>query len=46
MEKSRISKLGVPYMHIGTGDPLVLIHGLGEVKEGWKTNLNWLINIS
>lgn len=36
MEKARISKLGVPYMHLGTGDPLVLIHGLGEVKEGWE----------
>jgi pimeloyl-ACP methyl ester carboxylesterase len=35
MEKARISKLGVPYLHFGKGVPLVLIHGLGEVKEGW-----------
>jgi pimeloyl-ACP methyl ester carboxylesterase len=36
MEKALISKLGVPYLHFGKGDPLVLIHGLGEVKEGWE----------
>ena len=36
MEKARISKLGVPYLHLGKGEPLVLIHGLGEVKEGWE----------
>jgi pimeloyl-ACP methyl ester carboxylesterase len=23
------------YEHIGSGEPLVLIHGLGEIKEGW-----------
>jgi pimeloyl-ACP methyl ester carboxylesterase len=29
--------LGMPYLHFGTGEPLVLIHGLGEVKEGWQS---------
>jgi pimeloyl-ACP methyl ester carboxylesterase len=32
---TRISKKGIPYLHFGTGEPLVLIHGLGEIKEGW-----------
>lgn len=36
MKKAKISKLGVPYLHFGKGDPLVLIHGLGEVKEAWE----------
>ena len=36
MENTEISKLGVPYLHFGKGEPLVLIHGLGEVKEGWS----------
>ncbi|SMQ69197.1 Pimeloyl-ACP methyl ester carboxylesterase [Bacillus sp. OV166] len=36
MEKAKISKSGVPYLHLGKGEPLVLIHGLGEVKEGWE----------
>mgnify|MGYP005828498547 CR=1 FL=1 len=35
MTKSKVSKAGVPYLHFGNGEPLVLIHGLGEVKEGW-----------
>lgn len=25
----------IPYLRLGAGEPLVLIHGLGEVKEGW-----------
>ncbi|WP_462409032.1 alpha/beta fold hydrolase [Neobacillus sp. Marseille-QA0830] len=25
----------IPYIRLGTGEPLVFIHGLGEVKEGW-----------
>jgi pimeloyl-ACP methyl ester carboxylesterase len=29
--------LGMPYLHFGNGAPLVLIHGLGEVKEGWQS---------
>ncbi|WP_312472857.1 alpha/beta hydrolase [Neobacillus sp.] len=36
MEKVRVSKLGVPYLHFGNGEPVVLIHGLGEVKESWQ----------
>ncbi|PLT35281.1 alpha/beta hydrolase [Bacillus sp. V5-8f] len=26
----------MPYLRMGKGEPLVLIHGLGEVKEGWE----------
>lgn len=29
------SCLEIPYLRLGAGEPLVLIHGLGEVKEGW-----------
>ncbi|WP_413301724.1 alpha/beta hydrolase [Bacillus sp. 1P10SD] len=36
MEKTKWSKSGVPYLHFGRGEPLILIHGLGEVKEGWQ----------
>ncbi|HEY2421253.1 MAG TPA: alpha/beta hydrolase [Neobacillus sp.] len=36
MEKAKVSKSGIHYLHLGTGEPLVLIHGLGEVKEGWQ----------
>ncbi|WP_423801547.1 alpha/beta fold hydrolase [Neobacillus sp. SAB-20_R2A] len=36
MEKAMVSKLGVPYLHLGKGEPLVFIHGLGEIKEGWQ----------
>jgi pimeloyl-ACP methyl ester carboxylesterase len=36
MEKAKVSKSGVHYLHLGAGEPLVLIHGLGEVKEGWQ----------
>jgi pimeloyl-ACP methyl ester carboxylesterase len=36
MEKTIVSKSGVPYLRFGSGEPLVLIHGLGEVKEGWQ----------
>lgn len=36
MEKAKKSKSGIPYLHFGRGEPLVLIHGLGEVKEGWR----------
>jgi pimeloyl-ACP methyl ester carboxylesterase len=36
MEKAKVSKSGIPYLHFGCGEPLVLIHGLGEVKEGWQ----------
>ncbi|MBI0580042.1 alpha/beta hydrolase [Neobacillus cucumis] len=30
-----ISKNGMPYLRIGNGEPLVLIHGLGGIKENW-----------
>jgi 3-oxoadipate enol-lactonase len=26
---------GIPYLRFGNGEPLLFIHGLGEVKEGW-----------
>jgi 3-oxoadipate enol-lactonase len=26
----------VPYLRFGVGEPLVFIHGLGEIKEGWS----------
>ncbi|ETI69482.1 hypothetical protein BAVI_07319 [Neobacillus vireti LMG 21834] len=26
----------IPYLRLGAGEPLVLIHGLGEIKEGWE----------
>jgi 3-oxoadipate enol-lactonase len=25
----------MPYLRVGSGEPLVLLHGLGEIKEGW-----------
>ncbi|MCM3585603.1 alpha/beta hydrolase [Mesobacillus maritimus] len=37
MINTKLSKTGIPYLHFGTGEPLVLIHGLGEVKEGWQS---------
>ncbi|MGJ7910423.1 alpha/beta fold hydrolase [Neobacillus sp. LXY-1] len=36
MEIAKISKLGIPYLHFGAGESLVLIHGLGQYKEGWQ----------
>ena len=27
---------GIPYLHFGEGEPLIFIHGLGEIKEGWR----------
>ncbi|MEH7177432.1 alpha/beta fold hydrolase [Neobacillus vireti] len=26
---------GIPFLRLGAGEPLVFIHGLGEIKEGW-----------
>lgn len=37
MQNAKLSKTGMPYLHFGSGEPLVLIHGLGEVKEGWES---------
>jgi 3-oxoadipate enol-lactonase len=25
----------MPYLRVGSGEPVVLLHGLGEIKEGW-----------
>ena len=35
MEEKAKSCIGIPYLRFGVGEPLVFIHGLGEVKEGW-----------
>ncbi len=40
MEKSKVSKSGIPYLHFGNGEPLVLIHGLGEEKKDGKISMS------
>lgn len=35
MRRTNFSRTGMPYLHFGSGQSLVLIHGLGEIKEGW-----------
>jgi 3-oxoadipate enol-lactonase len=35
LEEITKSCIGIPYLRFGVGEPLVFIHGLGEVKEGW-----------
>jgi pimeloyl-ACP methyl ester carboxylesterase len=32
---------GIPYLRFGKGEPLVFIHGLGEVKEGWSNQFEF-----
>ncbi|MFB5197145.1 alpha/beta fold hydrolase [Neobacillus sp. KR4-4] len=32
---------GIPYLRFGAGEPLVFIHGLGEVKEGWANQFEF-----
>lgn len=32
---------GIPYLRFGMGEPLVFIHGLGEVKEGWANQFEF-----
>lgn len=32
---------GIPYLRLGVGEPLVLLHGLGEVKEGWMNQFEF-----
>lgn len=32
---------GIPYLRMGTGEPLVFIHGLGEIKEGWANQFGF-----
>lgn len=36
MVNYRKSNSGIPYLRLGAGEPLILIHGLGEMKEGWS----------
>jgi 3-oxoadipate enol-lactonase len=31
----------IPYLRLGAGEPLVFIHGLGEVKEGWANQFEF-----
>jgi 3-oxoadipate enol-lactonase len=31
----------IPYLRLGDGEPLVFIHGLGEVKEGWNNQFEF-----
>jgi 3-oxoadipate enol-lactonase len=31
----------IPYLRFGQGEPLVFIHGLGEVKEGWSNQFEF-----
>ncbi|WP_209123733.1 alpha/beta fold hydrolase [Alkalihalobacillus sp. BA299] len=35
MYKVNVNNVTVHYQRLGNGTPLVLIHGLGEIKEGW-----------
>jgi 3-oxoadipate enol-lactonase len=32
---------GIPYLRMGAGEPLVFIHGLGEIKEGWSSQFEF-----
>jgi 3-oxoadipate enol-lactonase len=41
LEKEANRCLGIPYLRFGVGEPLVLIHGLGEVKEGWTNQFEF-----
>jgi 3-oxoadipate enol-lactonase len=34
-----ISCSKIPYLRFGEGEPLVFIHGIGVVKEGWKSTI-------
>jgi len=36
MYKTHVDEIPVYYQRLGSGEPLVLIHGLGEIKEGWQ----------
>lgn len=31
-----LSNSGIPFLRLGAGEPLILIHGLGEMKEAWN----------
>ncbi|MFJ5714883.1 alpha/beta fold hydrolase [Neobacillus sp. NPDC093127] len=32
---------GIPYLRLGAGEPLVFIHGLEEIKEGWANQFEF-----
>jgi 3-oxoadipate enol-lactonase len=41
MKEFSFSCSGIPFLRFGSGEPLVFIHGLGEVKEGWNNQFNF-----
>ncbi|MEH7084229.1 alpha/beta hydrolase [Neobacillus drentensis] len=41
MSKVSFSCSEIPYLRFGVGEPLVFIHGLGEVKEGWNNQFEF-----
>jgi 3-oxoadipate enol-lactonase len=40
-EKFLKNFFGIPYLRMGAGEPLVFIHGLGEIKEGWSNQFEF-----
>ncbi|MBU8907556.1 alpha/beta fold hydrolase [Desertibacillus haloalkaliphilus] len=36
MYETNVDQVTLHYDRLGSGEPLVLIHGLGEIKEGWQ----------
>ena len=41
MSEVSINYSDIPYLRFGEGEPLVFIHGLGEVKEGWNNQFEF-----
>ena len=41
MKEFSYSCSGIPFLRFGSGEPLVFIHGLGEVKEGWNNQYDF-----
>ncbi|MEH7484358.1 alpha/beta hydrolase [Neobacillus drentensis] len=41
MSEESISCSKIPYLRFGEGEPLVFIHGLEEVKEGWNNQFEF-----
>jgi len=41
LSKVSFSCSEIPYLRFGAGEPLVFIHGLGEVKEGWNNQFEF-----
>ncbi|WP_045522041.1 alpha/beta fold hydrolase [Neobacillus niacini] len=35
MNEAVVSQIKMPFLRMGSGEPLVLLHGLSECKEGW-----------